>query len=207
MTETIGFNDDLDLDAAPEPTDADHRRLTNLVVEQAARQRQIEILEAELDTLKRAHDAAQTKDLPEALLACGYLPPSKPTISAYVVDFKETYRCGQLDDAPDDEKGKKRPLEDRLRGLKWLDENDASDLARRKLIVTLGAASEDTAIELMDLIKSHRASNQFTVEHLRVVPWSTLAAFTREFVKEGGDPPLDDLGVRVMRTADVKEPK
>src|SRR5882672_1258362 len=111
----------IELDDAPAPTDDQHRRLADLVKQYVEQVNLVECLELEFKAAVAVLNRLKTTDLPEALVAVGYLPPSKPVISGHLVDFRERYSGTQLDDKPDG--GNKRPLEDRLRGLQWLDEN------------------------------------------------------------------------------------
>lgn len=159
--------------------------------------------EAELKDAEHELTALRDELLPQAMAAVGIESFALP--GGFKVGVKDTYVCGQLDDAPDD--GKKRPLNERLTALKLLDEEGHGDLARRIISVTLGARSDELAKALMDVLRTHPQANQFKLEQRRVIPWNTLSGFAKERVEAGDSPDLHALGVSVIRRSKITRPK
>jgi hypothetical protein len=187
------------------PTDTALARVATLVRHQYQQQAKVVALERDLKDAAAALRTTSEKDLPEAMAACGLSPPTHQTIAGLDVDLSEKYRCGQLEypstakqrrSAEDDTPRARDPLA----ALSWLESEGHGDLEKRTITVTLPRDSEETARELMEMIRRHRAANEFEVLHRRVVWWNTLAKFASEQVEQGEDIPLDLLGVhRVIR--------
>lgn len=196
--------EDLGLEAAPEPTDADLSRVASLVRLQV----KLEDEEAELDAaLKRKREELQLvreRDLPNAMAECGVTEFAVE--GGYKVAEKLTYRCGQLDDSPDKTDGKGRPLEERLEALNWLDLEGHGDLAKHVITVSLGRGQEALVDQIMEYLRSLR-SNSLSVKRVRAVVWGTLAAFAREQDAAMNEPPLDLLGVSKVHVAKITRPK
>lgn len=193
----------------PKPQDTDLTRLAALVEETIQAKREADELEEKWKAAKGRLYTLEYDTLPKALISCGYKPPTKITISGHPVELTDKFRCGQLEYPPlrqqrageDDDRPRAK---DPKAALDWLDENGHGDIIRNQVVVTLQPGSNEEARELLDLVKTHRASNQFEIVHKRVVPWNTLAAHAREITREGGLAPLEKLGVRQERAAKVK---
>jgi hypothetical protein len=185
------------------PSDTELVSVVDLAREQVRLEREVSKLERELSEAKVRLSTIRDDRLPLAMTTLGLSDYSLG--SGYGVEVKEHYQCGQLDDAPDEEG--KRPLSERIEALSWLDDNGHGDIARRVVTITLGAKSLETAQELIDLVRCHPAANSFRVEQRRVVPWNTLAKFTREQIEGGENPPSELLGVQVRISAKITKPK
>lgn len=192
------------------PTDTALARVATLVRHQYQQQAKVAALERDLKEAAAALRVTSEKDLPEAMAACGLSPPTKQLIAGLDVDLSEKYRCGQLEypstarQRKDDDTPRAR---DPLAALSWLEGEGHGDLEKRTITVTLPRDSEETARELMEMIRGHRAANEFEVLHRRVVWWNTLAKFASEQVEQGYDPPLDLLGVQRVVRAKVSRRK
>jgi hypothetical protein len=191
--------DDIVIEGFPDPTDAELKRISELVEKQFNLQLDAECLEARLKLTKQALRNVAERELPEAATSCGVR--TFTTNDGLKLKVQDTFRCAQLDDAPDEEG--KRPRSERLDALSWLQDHGHGDLAKRVVTVTLGSDSQDTALELIRLIRSHPKGNQFIVDHRRAVPWNSLSSFARGQVRDGYDPPLETLGVSRVAVAKV----
>lgn len=181
------------------------KSIAALAAQQLAAEAEVAEIERKLrhakDRLYRIRDDL----LPTAMMSLGLLDFTLTDGSK--VSVREHYRCPQLDDAPDDEKGEKRALAERLEALTWLDEQGHGDIAKRVVTVTLGADAAELAAELITLLRSHRSGNKLLIDQRRTVPWNRLAAFAKEQLRDGEDIPLDVLGVSVQRSAKITQPK
>jgi uncharacterized small protein (DUF1192 family) len=194
----------VEVEAMEGPSDAELLSVAELARVQIAKEAEVARIEAELAAAKRELAAVRDEALPKAMDSVGVADYTLTDGSK--VSVRKRYVCGQLDDGPDREEG--RPLDDRLEALRWLDDNGHGDISRRVITVTLGADAEQTASELIALLKSHKQGNRLMIDHRRTVPWNTLASFSRkQLEEEASDIPLDTLGVTVMRSAKITHPK
>lgn len=191
------------VEAIAGPSNEELDQVVALAREQIVLEREIARLEDEIGELKGRLAVVRDDRLPKTLLAIG--ATECPLSNGYRVQVKERYQCSQLDDAPDVD-DKRRPLRERMEAIDWLDRNGHGDIARRVVTVVLGSKSEDIAGEILDIIRSHPAANQFAVDQRRLVPWNTLSKFAREQMQEGYDPPLDLLGVSIQTSAKIVKP-
>lgn len=196
---------DDEVEALDAPDDADLGTVAKLAEEQIAAEAEVAQLTNALKLAEARLASIRDDQLPKTMLMVG-LSEFKLTGGAKVT-VREHYRCGQLDDAPDKEDFPRRPLEDRLAALSWLEENGHGDIARRVVTITLGADQEGLARELIDHIRAHRSGNNLNIDHKRTVPWNTLSSFAKEQVKHQEDPPLELLGVTVQSSAKITQPK
>ncbi len=181
------------------------KSIAALAEQQLVAEAEVAQLEAVLKAAKSRLSRVRDDLLPTAMTSLGLLDFTLTDGSKVAV--REHYRCPQLDDGPDDDKGEKRPLAERLVALDWLDEGGHGDIAKRVVTVTLGADASELAAELVALLRSHRAGNQLLIDQRRTVPWNRLAAFAKEQLRDGEDVPLDVLGVTVQRSAKITQPK
>jgi hypothetical protein len=179
--------------------------VAKLAAEQLVAEEKVAKLESELKAAKAALAHIQTNLLPSTMMTLGLLDYT--LLDGSKVAVREHFRCPQLDDGPDDEKGEKRPLSERLEALGWLEGAGHGDLAKRVVTVTLGADANELADELITLLRSHRAGNKLLIDQRRTVPWNRLAAFAREQLGQGEDIPLDVLGVSVQRSSKITQAK
>ncbi len=112
MTEAPDYGDD----ASP----VDLPGLVVLAERQRAAEAEVARLEAALAEAKQRLYAVRDQLLPQAMTAVGL--SLFQLDDGWRVEVRESYRCGQLDDALSDDP-KKRPLADRLAGLRWLEEH------------------------------------------------------------------------------------
>lgn len=186
-------------------------RVATLVRQTHQAQRAVAQLEGDLALARAVLRDLSERDLPAALLECDYLPPTRAVVSGLAVDLDEKYRCGQLEYPPSPSSRRRDDDAPRARdpeaALGWLEENGHGDLEKHQVTVTLGRGCDAVAAELVEVLRRHPAANSFEVAHRRVVWWNTLAAFAREQVGQGGDPPLDLLGVRRVVRAKVSVPR
>lgn len=187
------------------------RRLLALYDEKAAAERRLREVSA-------AIEAVSQDDLPKALDACGWSTPSKGVIGGLPVRYGVKYQSGQLDDGPDKRErdgygdDPRRPLEERLRALAWIEGVDRppaeqhGDIIKNAITVLLPKGQEALAGRIVDFLAS-LGSNSMTVDRRRVVLWNTLTSFVKRLDEQGDDPPLDLLGVRKLRVATVLREK
>jgi hypothetical protein len=200
-------NDLIEFAADPDPDDPSLASVSALARKMIAAEDLVSERESALAQAQKELATLRDELLPKAMATVDAVEFTLP--GGFKVGVKETAVCGQLDDAPDPE-GKKRPLEARLAGLRLLDDEGHGDLARRTVTVVMGAKSEELALELVELLRTHRLGNQLTIEQRRLVYWNTLASFAKER-KAAGDEAIvehfDDLGVVILQRAYVKRPK
>lgn len=197
----------VDVEPMEAPPDAALTTVRALAIEQVEAEDRVARLERELEAAKRALAAVRDDRLPKAMAALGL--DNFQLDNGVKLEVRDVYRCGQLDDAPDDpEKSKdRRPRAERMAALEWLDEHEHGALARRVVSLVMGAESEELARELIELVRRHPGANKFQVDQRRLVPWNTLAAFVREQVEQGEELPLDVLGVTAVRCSKITLPK
>lgn len=161
------------------PRDSDLAQVANLSDQLVQEEEAVAEATAVLAEKLAAYRLTAEKLLPEAMLATG------------LSEFTLT-------------NGKKVHVDSRFVGsrltdheaLTWLEENGAGHLIKATVKVELPAASVSVARELMDLLRSHHASNQFTSLTLdTAVHQSTIAAFAKELYEAGEMPDLEKLGV------------
>lgn len=194
---------ELDIEPAAGPTDADLRRVASLASLLADQTAVVASLTTALKAAQEALTATEERDLPEALLAVGYTPPSKPVIAGHTLEFKEDVRCGQLDDAPPKGKQQKRPLPERLAGLAWLEDEGFGDLIKHTLTIAFPRGMEVEAFEIESMIRAHRAANQLNIASARIVHAQTLSAFVRE--QGTYAVPMESLGASQFQRVKLKE--
>jgi hypothetical protein len=193
------------------PTDAELSSVASLVDLLVQLDGQVEEAEDRLKRLKARQREVAEQHLPRAMESCGERGVSSWTLgSGEKVQLSTKYRCGQLDDAPDElKKAGSRPIGQRLEALRWLEESGHGDLVRRTIVITLGKGSEEAEREILSHFQSLRL-NSGKVTTSNVVSWNTLAGFVRSLEVEAeasGDPsqiPLDLLGVTKVKVAEVK---
>lgn len=190
------------VEPADAPTDGDLKLVATLAQDVRRQQRLVDRLTDDLaragETLRRLTET----DLPRAMIACGYAPGDKNiVVGGLTLELKDLFRCGQLDDnGPTEDK----PFDGRP-GLAWLEAEGHGDLARRVVAVTLGKGSEELAVEIIQLLRSHRAGNSLNITNKCTVPWNTLSSFSKEQIAQGGDPPLAMLGVTRLTVVKVTQ--
>ncbi len=196
-----------DIEFAPDPDNATLASASELARQQIAAEDAVARCEEELANAKRALATLRDELLPAAMSTIDR--EGFTLTGGYAVSVKEIFVCGQLDDAPGKpgDSDEKRPLDERLAALRWLDDEGHGDLARRTVTVTLGTKSEEVAAELVALIRAHRLGNQLRIDQRRLVPWNTLAGFAKERTEAGDEPDLAMLGVTRLRRARIKRPK
>jgi len=196
------------VEAVDMSSDEDKKEIAELASEQVALEAEVARIEATLEEAKSRLYRVRDDMLPQAMLNAGMLDFT--LVNGWKVQVRDHYQCGQLDDAPprdEKEAEKKRPLEERLAALQWLEDNQAGSLARRTVSVSLGADAIDLAEEIIALIRHHPKGNQLQIDNRRIIPWNTLAAFAREQMAIPHDIPLDVLGVTVRRSAKITAPE
>jgi hypothetical protein len=196
------LTDDRSIEPIEFPSDQDLSSVVELAREQVAAEAEVAQLEKQLAVAKARLATVRDDRLPKAMLTLGLSDCTLDT--GHRVEVRERFQCGQLDDSPESsDKGGGRPLTERLDALAWLDESGHGDIARRTVTITLGAKSEDAANQIIDLVRTHPAANSFLIDQRRVVPWNTLAKFTKEQLSGGGDPPMGLLGVSVQTSSKI----
>lgn len=201
-------------DAPRGPSEDSLARVVSLANRLVDLDSEIEEQEANLKKLREARRLVAEGELPAALDSCGDRGvPSLTLGGGYKVVVSTKYQCGQLDDVPDDpKKGDRKPLSARLEALRWLEDNGHGDLAKRTIVITLGKGSAWAE----EAIRKHFQSLRLNSAQLlgsNVVPWNTLSAFVKNLEGEleaEGSPdavPLDLLGIRKIRVAEVKQLK
>ena len=191
MTSTIGFEDDAP-EALAAPDDAALKLVAALAARQAVLRREVAAATAALARLQAELRGNEEKDLPAALTACGYAPPSKLTVAGAEVKFSAQYR------------GKKLTSPE---ALAWLDAEGHGDLVKNAISIALNREDDAVADEIEAFCRRHpTAGNSIVVERERSVHQGTIAAFAREMVEGGYDVDLELLGVFVQRFARVKAP-
>lgn len=184
------------------------KEIAELASEQVSLERQVARIEEELEGVKAKLSRVRDDLLPTAMLDAGML--NFTLANGWKIEVKDHYQCGQLDDQPPrDEKDeeKKRPLEERLAALEWLETNQAGSIVRRVVAVSLGADAVDLAEEIITLIRHHPKGNQLAIDHRRTVPWNTLSSYAKGQLTTGHDLPLDVLGVTVRRSSKIIPPE
>lgn len=198
LPEMLGF-DSTDLTAPPDAA-------LNLVATTARRQLALEdeIAEQEerLKKLKSDLQIVSEIDLPQAMHAAGCADFTLRDGGKVKIELK--YRCGQLDDAPDDPK--RRPLSERLEALAWLEDNGHGDLARNVITVTIGRDQDELIEGIMQYLSAQR-SNSMEVKRARTVVWNTLSSFVKEQDRAMEEPPFELLGVSKVNVAKITRPK
>lgn len=188
------------------PADGELSRVATLGHELLTLDQRIERGEQLLKDLKEQRRLIAEATLPEAMDAVGQRGLRDFTLndgSRVRVNLK--FRCGQLDDLPDDPKKEtQRPLPERIAALTWLDENGHGDLARRTVIIILGKDSAADEARIKAYVESLRL-NSLRYSAANVVPWNALSAFAKEQALPPED--LDRLGVQKIRVAEVKRPQ
>lgn len=185
------------------PTDVQLKHISDLIESQFNQQLVVDRLEEQLKTARDVLRTISEVALPQACNDAGLMKFT--TTDGLALAIRDKFRCGQLDDGPDREHG--RPRSERLEALSWLEDHGHGDLSKRKITVTLGKDSLNTAVELIQLLKSHRLGNSLLIDHERGVHAQTLSAFARKQIQQGYDVPLDKLGVYHLKVAEVKREK
>ena len=176
--------DEIELGEAPEG--AALLTLAELTDALRAKQREVSELEERLLVVDRELSALTSDLLPKALTEC--------RVSEFVGEdgwktaLKESFRCGNL----------KEPA-----GLAWLAENGHGDLVRNTIEVSLNKEDGALAAEIVETLRAHRAANRMMITNSAQVHWQTLAAFAKERVEAGEDPPLETLGVMRQRYVEL----
>jgi hypothetical protein len=182
----------MDVEPAPPPTDAELSRVAALAerqqVEEAEAERLTGLLQRALAALRQTREV----DLPEALRAVG--------MSEFSL----------LD-------GTRVKLEDKLigtklvstEGLRWVEDHGGASMIKTTITVEMDRGDLVEARGLLAELKRHRLANSFKKLDLsEYVHQATSAAFARELLEQGEDPPLDTLGVyRVVQTIVGERPK
>lgn len=184
------------------PADGDLSSVASLIERTYQAERELAFLEEQVKAKKAQVLQLTERDLPEAMTRCGVRDFT--TASGLRATVSTKFRCGQLDDAPDDpSKDAQRPLSERLDALNWLDEAGHGDLVKRVVAFTLGAGSSELAADIIRIVRANIGSNSMVIDHRRAVVWNTLSKFAREQHRDGFDPPLEKLGVMRVQQAKV----
>jgi hypothetical protein len=199
---------------ARSPSDAELSGVASLVELLVQLDRQVEEVEDRLKRLKARRRQVSEHHLPVAMDSCGERGVTSWTLgSGERVVLSTKYRCGQLDDSPDDpKKPDAKPAGQRLEALKWLEQSGHGDLVRRTIVITLGKDSTEAERQIVQHFDSLRL-NSGRITSSNVVPWNTLSGFVSDLeakIQATGDLdelPLDLLGVSKVRVAEVKKPK
>lgn len=182
--------------------------MVDLVRRAGEQRRLVTQLEAELVKARAILQALEEKRLPEALAEVGMVPPTRSIISGLPVVLDAKYRCGQLEWPLSPAASRRRadsittsPHDPRA-AIEWFDAEYPA-IPRRQIVASFGKDSFEAAEELFQAIKTHRCANQASIRLSRVIPWNVLAAFAKEQIDQGYDPPLELLGVRRVVRARV----
>lgn len=174
---TIDFDTD-DIETAAAPSDAEVASIATLAERYLAEQQAVIRATSALRVALAAMRQTAEVDLPDAMRAAG------------------ATRLDTLDHQPVklETKVDGRKLVDPA-GLAWVEERGDGSLIKTVLSVSLDRGDLEIARELMDLLKAHRAANRYKELKLETsVHQSTIAAYARELIEAGEDPPLDLLG-------------
>jgi hypothetical protein len=182
-----------DIEPAPLPTDSELSRISTLAERYRREERAVIRLTAELQRALKALDDTASIDLPEAMRAAGV--GSFELTDGTKVSVRNTYSAGKLSD----------PI-----GLDWVEKNGGASLIKTTVTLEMDRGDLDKAREVYEGLRQHPYANRFKVLTLEEhVHQSSIAAWAREMVEAGADPPLEKLRVRQVTFAMVgdKRPK
>ncbi len=167
------------VEEAPPPTDGELARVSTLALRQRGEEREAirltALLRAALERLRQTREI----DLPDAMRAVG------------MAKFELT-------------DGTEIKIEDKLNGTKltspeglsWVEEHGGSSMIKCAVVLEMDRGDVETAREIYQTLRGHPAANRFKrLDIEQSVHASTIAAFARELVAKGDDPPLEILGV------------
>lgn len=178
-----------EVEAAPDPTDKERRRVTDLARLQVQQQRDVNRLEAALheaqDRLRRTAEV----DLPEAMLAIGQIELTMA--SGAKIALKTGYHPKQLSDP---------------QGLRYLEGLGGGDLIKHDITMQFGRGHEKLVAQILKRIAQWKSAAQFRLTSKRAVNAQTLGAFVRELVAQERPPDFEALGVHVRHYTEVTLP-
>jgi hypothetical protein len=167
-----------DLAPTPSPTDADLRRVADLVAEQAEAEAEVLRLTAELETAIERLRGVSDRALPEAMAAVHL---SKFALADGTgVKVEDRYFAGKLTSRE---------------GLDWVLANGSASAIDTVVTVALDREDRDVALDLLKRLREHPAANRFkTLDLEESVNSQRLAALVKRAVAAGRNPPLEALG-------------
>lgn len=170
--------DPADIAAPGAPADADLRRVSSLVAEQAEAEAEVLRLTSELtaaiERLRGISDAA----LPEAMAAVGM---SKFSLADGTgVRVEDRYYAGKLTNRE---------------GIDWVVGAGHESAVDTVITLALDRTDREVALDLMQSLRAHPAANRFrSLELEESVNAARLAALVKRAVAAGRNPPLEALG-------------
>lgn len=172
---TIGFDS---FETAAAPSDAEVASIATLAERYLAQQEEViratAVLRAALVAMRQTAEV----DLPDAMRASG--ATRLDTLGHQPVKLETKISARMLTDPA---------------GLAWVEGRGDGSLIKTVLSVSLDRGDLEVARELMAILKAHRAANRYKELKLETsVHQSTIAAYARELIEAGEDPPLDLLG-------------
>tara|TARA_R100001594_G_scaffold150529_1_gene212163 strand:+ start:945 stop:1481 length:537 start_codon:yes stop_codon:yes gene_type:complete len=175
---------DLEQDA-PVPKNEDLAGIAELAKMQELAQEVLADLENKLELAKAQLKTIQEVELPETMLALGL--KSFTLSDGSKLEIKTFYR-GNI------------TKKNEAAAHAWLKENGHDDLIKNEVKCSFGKGEDEEAAELMKVIEDFGAD----YENKKSVHPSTLKAFVREQIEEGGTLPLDLLGVHIGQRSEIR---
>ncbi len=171
--------DEVLVEEAPPPTDGELARVSALAQQQREQEREAMRLTALLRAaLERLRQTRET-DLPEAMRAVGM---AKFTLTDGTEIKVEDKLNGTKLTSPE--------------GLSWVEGHGGSSMIKCAMVLEMDRGDVETAREIYQTLRDHPAANRFKrLDIEQSIHASTIAAFVRELVAKGEDPPLEVLGV------------
>lgn len=175
MTLTI---DPADIATPDAPTDADLRRVSTLVAEQAEAEDEVLRLTSELTTAIDRLRGISDRDLPEAMAAVGMSKFSNTDGTG--VKVEDRYYAAKLTNRE---------------GIDWLVDRGYESAVDTVVTVALDRTDRAVALDLMQRLRDHPAANRFkSLELEESVHAARLGALVGRAVAAGRNPPLEALG-------------
>jgi hypothetical protein len=179
-----------------EPTDDERRNLSDLAEDILRDQSAIVRKTTELKVMLEVYRRKTEVDLPDAMRQAGQ--SEFKLLNGTPVELKYTLVAGQLDDY-----GEGRA---NLEGLDWVESHDGASLIRATVTAQFDAKDIEAAREVFEMIRRHPSANRLKSLNLkRMIPWNSLTSWVGELIRQMKDPPLELLGVRERKWAQVGE--
>lgn len=161
------------------------KRLSQLAQQAGELEEEIGALETEQKILKKRLRTILEKEIPSLMEDAGC--EDFTTTSGLKITLKDVVRAAI-------------PVSSRPEAYAWLQENGHGAIIKRTVAVGFAVDEESDAAQLEKILRS-----QYTnVRQEQKVEPSTLRAFVREQLEEGGELPLDLFGVFVQRCAKIQ---
>jgi hypothetical protein len=183
-------DEQLDVEAGPDATDAQLKRVSTLALRQLEIKREIEEIEEQLEKKNSELKINAESDLPEAMTTCGL---QEVTIAGgATVELKRVVAASI-------------PAEMLPEALAWLKEHKAESIVKHTITCEFGKGEDKVFKAILKKLGAVKPPLKLTTKS--GVHAQTLGAFVREKDKAGVVVPEKTFGIFRVTKAEVKPPK